>query len=230
MGQIKVTDDLLKDVLPKVSDELVKEWESETVENYEFSADFNRKMKKFIWKHKNKQLIKELKVVVKIAAALLILIGVTFFGSTMVARANLDVLFRKIEVALEDSSMYVYDEKTDSYSFTMYEPEYVPEGYEEVYRIVDEKNISILYENDKKESIHWKQFVIKKGMITATDNEYDDILEKEYAGDNVKIHLYDSGRKRLYYERGNCLFTMYVDNISVEEMYEMIQKMKKIEK
>ena len=230
MGQIKVTDDLLKDVLPKVSDELVKEWESETVENHEFSKDFNRKMKKFIWKHKNKQLIKELKVVGKIAAALLILIGVTFFGSTMVARANLDVLFRKIEVALEDSSMYVYDEKTDSYSFTMYEPEYVPEGYEEVSRVIDDKNVTISYENEEKEMIYWKQYIVKKGMITGEDSEFDDVIEKEYAGDNVKIHIYKSGVKRLYYEIGNRVFTLNVDNISIEEMSEMIQKMKKIEK
>ena len=81
MEQIKVTDDLLKDILPKVSDELVKEWENEVVEDHTFSKSFNRKMKTFIWKHKNKQLIKELKAVGKIAAALLLLIGVCFFGN-----------------------------------------------------------------------------------------------------------------------------------------------------
>ena len=230
MGQIKVTDDLLKDVLPKVSDELVKEWESEPVENHEFSTGFNRKMKKFIWKHKNKQLIRELKVVGKIAAALLLLIGVCFFGSTMVARANLDVLFKKIEVALEDSSMFVYDEKTDSYSFNMYEPEYVPEGYEEELKVIDDSIVSIRYINESGKRIHWKQLIVESGLITASDSEFDDVLEKEYAGDNVKIHLYDSNRKRLYYEMGNCAFTLSVDDISVEEMYEMIKKMKKIEK
>lgn len=230
MGQIKVTDDLLKDVLPKVSDELVKEWESETVENHEFSTGFDRQMKKFIRKHKNKQLKKELMVVGKIAAAFLLLIGVCFFGSTMVARANLDVLFKKIEVALEDSSMFVYDKETDSYIFNMYEPGYVPEGYEEVYRIVDNKIVSILYENEKRESIHWKEVVIETGVIASTDNEYDGIVEKEYAGDNIKINLYDSGRKRLYYEMGNCTFILSVDDLSVEEIYEIIKKMKKIEK
>ena len=230
MGQIKVTDDLLKDVLPKVSDELIKEWESETVENHEFSTGFNRRMKKIIRKHKNKQLMRELMVVGKFAAALLLLIGVCFFGSTMVARANLDVLFKKIEVALKDSSMYVYDEKTDSYIFNMYEPEYVPEGYEEVLRVVDNKNITISYENKDKEAIYWKQYVVETGMITGEDSEFNDLLVKEYAGDNVKINIYESGIKRLSYEMGNYMFTLNSDNISIEEMYEMIQKMKKIEK
>ena len=230
MGQIKVTDDLLKDVLPKVSDELVKEWESETVENHEFSTGFNRQMKKFIRKHKNKQLKKELMVVGKIAAALLLLIGVCFFGSTMVARANLDVLFKKIEVALEDSSMYVYDEKTDSYIFNMYEPGYVPEGYNEVSRILGENMVLISYENENEEKIHWKQMIIETGMISGTDNEYDDIIEKEYAGDKVIMRFYESGQKGLNYEVGNFMFSISTDNISVEELYEMIKKMKKIEK
>ena len=230
MGQIKVTDDLLKDVLPKVSDELIKEWESETVENHEFSTGFNRRMKKIIRKHKNKQLMRELMVVGKIAAALLLLIGVCFFGRTMVARANLDVMFKKIEVALEDSSMYVYDEKTDSYVFNMYEPGYVPEGYEEILRVVDNKVVHISYENEEKETIYWKQYVVETGMVSGTDNEYDDIIEKEYAGDNVIMHFYESGQKGLNYEIGNFIFSISADNISVEEMYEMIQKMKKIKK
>ena len=230
MGQIKVTDDLLKDVLPKVSDELVKEWESETVENHEFSTGFDRQMKKFIRKHKNKQLKKELMVVGKIAAALLLLIGVCFFGSTMVARANLDVLFKKIEVALEDSSMCVYDEKTGSYSFTMYEPEYVPEGYEEISKIKDDNVVSIFYKNHEGGSIYWKQIIVETGMIAGIDNEYDDIIEKEYAGDNVVMHIYESGQKGLYYEVGKFVFSICADEISVEEMYEMIHQMKKIEK
>lgn len=230
MEQIKVTDDLLKDILPKVSDELVKEWENEVVEDHTFSKGFNRKMKTFIWKHKNKQLIKELKAVGKIAAALLLLIGVCFFGNTMVARANLDVLFKKIEVALEDASMYVYDEKTGTYSYTLYEPDYVPEGYEEISKIVDEKMLFVQFVNENEKLIHWKQLIVDKGMVTGTDSEYDDVIEKEYAGDNVKIHIYNSGRKRLYYERGNCTFTLSVDDISVEEIYEMIKNMKKIEK
>ena len=217
MGQINVTDDLLKDILPKVSDELVKEWENEAVENHTFSKGFNRKMKNFIWKHKNKQLIKEL-------------IGVCFFGNTMVARANLDILFKKIEVALEDASMYVYDKDTDTYSYTLYEPEYVPEGYEEVWKVVDKRNVYITYKNNDNEMIHWRHAIVKSGMIFGDDAEYEDILEKEYAGDKVRIHIYKSGVKRLYYETGNCVFSLNVDSISVEEMYEMIKEMKKIEK
>ena len=230
MGQMKVTDDLLKDILPKVSDELVKDWESEPVEDHTFSKGFNRKMKNFIWKHKNKQLIKELIVVGKVAAALLILIGVCFFGNTMVARANLDILFKKIEVALEDASMYVYDKDTGTYSYTLYEPGYIPKGYEEVWNVVDEKNVSIFYENKDGEMIHWRHMIVKTGMVFGDDAEFEDVLEKEYAGDKVKIYIYKSCNKRLYYESGNIAFFITVDKISVEEMYEMIKEMKKIDK
>lgn len=229
MGQIKVTDDLLKEILPKVSDELVKEWESQEIEKHTFSKRFNRKMKMLIWKNKNKQLRKELYSVGKVAAAILIIICVCFFGNTMVVRANLDVLFKKIEIALEDASMYVYDEKTDMYYYTLYEPGYVPEGYEEIRKSYDDMNVSIRYADVDGEIIHWKQMIVENGMVFGDDLEYEEIIEKEYAGDNVKIYIYQSGNKRLYYEIGNCVFSMNVDSISVEEMYEMIKEMKEIE-
>lgn len=230
MEQIKVTDDLLKEILPKVSDELVKEWESQEIEKHTFSKRFNRKMKALIWRHKNKQLLRELCTVGKVAAALVLVVGICFFGNTMVARANLDILFKKIEVALEDASMYVYDEKTDMYYYTMYEPEYVPEGYEENLRLEDDKYLYIQYTNVEGNTIHWKQLVVETGMIFGDDTEFNDVIEKKYAGDNVTICIYESGIKRLYYEVGNCVFVLDVDSISVEEMYEMIREMKEIEK
>ena len=230
MEQKKVTDDLLKDILPKVSNELVEEWESESIEEYTFSKKFNRKTKALIWKHKNKQLMKELKVVGKIAAALLLVVGIAFFGNSMVARANLDVLFKKIEVALEDSSMYVYDENSDMHFYTLYEPTYVPEGYEEISRCVDDKNITIYYGNNENEIIYWTQCVVMEGPIVGSDDEYDDIIIKEYKGDNIHIYIYQSKTNRLLYEMGNFVFCIKSDNISLEEIYEMIKEMKKIEK
>ena len=230
MEQRIVTDDLLKEVLPKVRNELVEEWEKEPVEDHTFSARFNRKMKTFIWKHKNKQLIKELKVVGKIAAALLIVVGICFFGNTMVSRANLDVLFKKIEVALEDSAMYIYDKDTDSYYFTAYEPGYVPEGYVEVSKVVENDYVYIRYASKEGKYISWNQVLVRDNMVMGMDAEYDDIVVKEYAGENVNIYLYESGAKRLYYEYGNYIFTMNVTSISVEDMYKMIKEMKEIEK
>ena len=230
MEQIKVTDDLLKEILPKVSDELVKEWESQEIEKHTFSKRFNRKMKALIWRHKNKQLLRELCTVGKVAAALVLVVGICFFGNKMVAKANLDILFKKIEVALEDASMYVYDEKTDMYYYTMYEPEYVPEGYEEVLKITDDKNVSIRYNNENGETIYWNQLIVETGMVFGKDEEYDGIKEKEYAGENVKMYVYETGHKVLYYEIGNCTFILNVDNISAEDMYKMIKEMKEIEK
>ena len=229
MGEIKVTDDLLKEILPKVSDELVNEWENNTNDDHEFSKEFNRKTKKLIWKNKNKQLLKELSVIGKIAATFVLVFGICFFGNTMVAKANLDVLFKKIEVALEDSYMYVYDEKTDSYCYTMYEPNYVPKGYEEVLRTVNENVTVIQYMDEKGKRIDWNQFKVKSGMIYGSDGEYDELVEKEYAGENVRIHIYKDGYKTLYYEAGNSIFSISADDISVEEIYEMIKNMQEIE-
>lgn len=230
MGEIRVTDDLLREILPKVSDELVKEWENSVTANHEFSKAFERKTKKFIWKHKNKQLLKELRVISKIAAAFILIFGLSFFGNTMVARANLDILFKKIEVALEDSYMYVYDEKTDTYSYSMYEPDYVPKGYEETLRTVYNNSIYIIYRNAEGKTISWNQIIVESGMVSGFDGEYDELIEKEYAGDNVKIYVYEDGYNKLYYEAGNSLFTIHANDISVKEIYKMIENMQQIEK
>ncbi len=230
MGEIKVTDELLKEILPKVSDELVREWENSATNEHVFSPKFNLKMKNLIWKHKNRQLYKELWVVGKIAAIFVLVFGICFFGNKMVARANLDILFKKIEVALEDSAMYFYDEKTGMYCYTMYEPEYVPEGYVEVSRMVDDSNLFIGYKNAEGKTISWRQLIAKSGMVYGSDTEYDDFIEKQYNGDNVKIFIYKNGLKRLYYEIGSSAFSVVADDLSIEEIYEIINGMEEIEK
>lgn len=230
MGEIKVTDDLLKDILPKVADELVMEWENSATNEHVFSKKFELKMKNLIWKHKNRQLHKELWVFGKIAAIFVLAFGICFFSNKMVARANLDILFKKIEVALEDSAMYFYDEKTGMYCYTMYEPEYVPEGYEEVSRMVDDSNLFIGYKNAEGKTISWRQLIAKSGMIYGSDLEYDDYIEKQYNGENVRIYIYKNGLKMLYYEVGSSVFSVAADDLSVEEIYEIINGMEEIEK
>lgn len=230
MEQIKVTDELLKKVLPKVCDELVNEWENSAIEDHTFSKSFNRKMSSLIWKHKNKQLFKELKIVGKIVVAACLIICICLFSNKMVARANLDILFKKIEVALEDSSMYVYDEKNDMYYYTLYEPGYVPKEYEEVSSIIDDNMVFIKYTNKNGDKIYWKQTIVKNGLIVGADEEYDEVVQKEYAGDNVKIYIYETGRKRIYYEIGSFIFTINATDISMNEIYKIIKEMKEIEK
>ena len=229
MEEVKITDDFLKKVLPKVSEELVDEWEKTPIEKHKFSDKFNCEMETLIRKQKKKNLIKKLNKIVKYAASIIIILGVYFFSNTLVARASWDVMFKKIEVALEDASMYVYDYETDTYSFTPFEPGYIPEGYVEEIRIVDDKRVFLKYIDDNGNIIHWNQIKVVDGMLMGSDAEYDELVVKEYSGENVMMRIYDNGHIVLYYEKGNCVFNVNATNISEKDMFKLISEMKKIE-
>lgn len=230
MEKVKVTEELLRDAFQKLSDELIEEWENIPDTDHKPSEDFEKKIKKLIGKTKNRELYKELLNIGKVAAAFIIIIGIALFSSTMKVKADPHLYFKKMEVLLNDASMYVYDEELNNYYLTLYEPTYVPEGYEEISRVVEDMGINIRYKNDLGKSITWKQRLIVNTAISSTDSEYSAEIETEYAGENISLNIYKDGYKRLYYETGNCVFKLNANDITVEDMYKMIEDMKKVEK
>lgn len=230
MEKVKVTEELLRDAFQKLSDELIEEWENIPDTNHKPSEDFEKKIKKLIGKTKNRELYKELLNIGKVAAAFIIIIGIALFGSTMKVKADPHLYFKKMEVLLNDASMCVYDEELDNYYLTLYEPTYVPDGYEEVSREVDDMGINIRYINKKGENITWKQRLIIYTNVSSTDSEYNAEIDTEYAGENIKMYIYEDGYKYLYYESGTCVFKINATDINVEDIYKMIKDMKKTEK
>ena len=230
MEKVKVTEELLRDAFLKLSDELIKEWENIPDTDHKPSEDFEKKIKKLIGKTKNRELYKELLNIGKVAAAFIIIIGIALFGSTMKVKADPHLYFKKMEVLLNDASMYVYDEELNNYYLTLYEPTYVPEGYEEVSREMEDTGINIRYKNKQGENITWKQLLITNTTIIGTDSECNVEIDTEYAGENISLNIYKDGYKRLYYETGNCIFKINANDITIEDMYKMIEDMKKTEK
>lgn len=230
MEKVKVTEELLRDAFLKLSDELIKEWENIPDTDHKPSEDFEKKIKKLIGKTKNRELYRELLNIGKVAAAFIIIIGIALFGSTMKVKADPHLYFKKMEVLLNDASMHVYDEELDNYYLTLYEPTYVPDGYEEVSRVVEDMGINIRYNNNQGESIVWRQRLIINTAVLGTDSEYNAEIETEYAGENIKMYIYEDGYKYLYYESGTCIFKINATDINVEDMYKMIKDMKKVEK
>lgn len=230
MEKVKVTEELLRDAFQKLSDELIEEWENIPDTDHKPSEDFEKKIKKLIGKTKNRELYKELFNIGKVAAAFIIIIGIALFSSTMKVKADPHLYFKKMEVLLNDASMYVYDEELNNYYLTLYEPTYVPEGYEEVSRLIEDLGINILYKNNNDQLIKWKQRLIVNSTVLSTDTEYNAEIETEYAGENIKMYIYEDGYKYLYYESGTCIFKINATDITVEDMYKMIKDMKKTEK
>lgn len=236
MEQVRLTEEMLKSAFQSLSDELVEEWENGVEKKHEFSERFERKMKVLIRKEKGKERRRDLFAELHLyrrplmVAASAFLICIIFFASSMTARANPMLYFKKIEVELEDSSMYFYDEDLQNYRFYPYEPTYIPEGYTEVNKVIKDDSLSIYYCNEQGEIISWSQILITDNTIIGINTECKEKIETEYAGEHITIYILESGFKSLYYESGNCVFTMGCDNISLDDMYEMIKEMKPVEK
>ena len=232
MEQMKLTEDMLRSAFQSLSDEMIVEWEKGAEIQHEFSQRFERRMKKLIRKVKNQEVIAELhsyaKPLTMIAAAALF-VCIIFFADSMTARANPMLLFEKMEVILEDSEMYIYDEDLDSHYFYPYEPIYIPKGYKEVRRTMTDSSLHIDYENEQGEYISWSQKLIISGSVIGINTECEEKIELEYAGEHINIYVLENGYKSLYYESSNSVFMMRCDAISVEEMYEMVKSMERVE-
>lgn len=232
MEQMKLTEDMLRSAFQSLSDELIEEWEKGAEIQHEFSERFEHKMKKIIRKVKTRELLTELRSYAKpltMTAAAVLLVCIIFFADSMTARANPMLLFQKMEIILEDSEMYIYDEDLDNYCFYPYEPTYIPEGYTEVKKTIRDSSLYIEYVNELDEKISWSQKAIRSNTIIGINTECKEKIELEYAGEHIYIYVLESGFKSLYYESGDSVFQMNCDNISVEDMYEMIKEMKKVE-
>ena len=233
MEQVKLTDDVLKRAFQDLSEELIEEWEKGEEIQHEFSKRFEDKMNKLIKSNNHRE--KKTRIIgfakrLSFAVASIIIVCMFFYNYSITARANPMLLFEKMELILEDSTLYIYDEDIETYRFYPYEPTYIPEGYEEVKRIIGDHTVKIEYTNEQKERITWIQIYARKNELIGMDEEYDEMIELEYAGEHIRIHTYEDGYKSLYYESGACIFMMNCTDISVEDMYEMVKDMKPVEK
>lgn len=232
MEQMKLTEDVLRSAFHSLCDEMIEEWEKGSKVQHQFSKRFEYRMKKLIRKEKNRELLAELHSYAKplsLIAAAALLVFIIFFADSMTARANPMLLFQKMEVILDDSEMYIYDEELNNHYFYPYEPTYVPKGYTEVSKKIRDNSLYIEYVNEHDEKISWSQKLITSGMIIGINTECDEKIELEYAGEHIYIYVLESGYKSLYYESGDSVFQMRCDNISVEDMYEMVKEMKRVE-
>lgn len=232
MEQMKLTDDVLRSAFQSLSDELIEEWEKGVGKKHKFSKRFERRMKSLIRKEKNRELFVELRGYLKpatIFATAVVMIFVMLITNSMTVRANPMLLFKKIEIILNDSEMYIYDEDLSNYRFYPYEPTYIPKGYTEIERRITDNSLNIYYENEQGERISWSQILVKSTTIIGINTECIEKRELEYAGEFMDVYIMENGSKVLYYESGCCVFTMNCDNLSVDDMYKMVQKMKRVE-
>lgn len=224
MSQIEVTDELLYKYVPILDNAMIISLECRVDYNYEFSEEFERKMKRLIWKEEHHWIGDFLRFLKKVAIVFLCIIGV-MFAMTMSVEAYRIKFFETVQKIWEDSIIYTYFTDEEDQSFHSREPQYVPEGYVEVSRVSTDDLLSIVYRNDNGDEIAWDQMIVTNGKGNVIDSEYDRQIYEPLEEGTLLISLYEDNSLMAYYEYERYIFVMSAKKISVEEAVKIFNSM-----
>lgn len=223
MEHVKVTDEWLYKYVPIVDAAIIQELENKTDINYEFSRKFERKMKRLIKKEAHPWLGAFYTMSKRVAIFFICLLGATL-AVVMSVEAYRNKFFETIKIFLGDAYELRYETDEEPEQIEVYkEPTYIPEGYQESGREVNENAMMITYENEEHKFIFWDQFLISDAGVMLIDAECDLERTEVVDGINVTFYLYNNGYAMAYYEQEYYTYMITADNLSVEEICKMIE-------
>ena len=223
MEHVKVTDEWLYKCMPVVDATIIQELEKQTDINYEFSRKFERKMKRLIKKEAHPWLGAFYTMSKRVAIFLVCLISAALVV-TMSVEAYRNKFFDTIKTFLGDAYelRYETDEAPDQIE-EYKEPTYIPEGYQEIERDVNENAIMITYENEEHSLIVWDQFLIADAGFMVIDAECDFEITEVVNGVNVTFYLYNNGYAMAYFEDKYYVYCITADDSNAQELTKMIE-------
>ena len=223
MEHVKVTDEWLYKYVPIVDAAIIQELENKIDVNYEFSNNFERKMKCLIRKEAHPWLGTFYGISKRVAIFLICILSVTL-AVVMSVEAYRNKFFETIKTFLGDAYEFRYETDEAPAQIEEYkEPRYLPEGYKECERDVNENALMIIYENSEQSMIIWDQFLIADTGSMLIDAECD--LEKTEVvnGKSVTFYLYNNGYAMAYFEDKYYVYCITADNSNVDELIRMIE-------
>ena len=222
MRHMEVTDKWLYKYMPAVDEAMIRELEDSTDYTYQFSARFERKMKRLMWKEAHPWLTSAYRQL-KRAAVLGICVVASILMLSLSVEGNRIKFFKTVSTILEKEGAVLYTYFTDEQEreFQAREPGYLPEGYRETERQISDIHMFLIYENDNGEMITWEQILASAGASVGMDTEYDAQITKEVNGKSVVICSYSEGDKYAYCEYKESVFILTADDLSVDEICKM---------
>lgn len=217
MEKISVTDEWLYQYMPIVDEAIIRELESSTDYEYQFSGKFERRMKKLIRREAHPWLEVFYRISKKAAVLFVCMISSLVIVSMSVEAYRVKV-FDTIKTIWEDSALYSYFTNQNQEAFRCHEPGYIPEGYQETERILLEYWLSVTYTNEEGDMITWDQMLVQDEGEIVTDIEYDQQITKEINGMNVVISIYPDGFVSAYCEQDKYVYILTADEMSVDEV------------
>ncbi len=224
MKYIEVTDEWLYQYIPLMCDVIEQDLDARIDTEYLFSARFEKRMKRLLWKEANGWITDFRQYLVRVAIVCLCIFGV-MFAITMRVEAYRNKLFQSVKEIWEDSIIYTYFNRWDEQSFLPHEPTYISEGYVEVSRITTEHSISIAYEDGAGNRIVWDQMLASDYKEVILDAEYDADMVERIDGGDAYVYTYEDGYIGVYYEKDLYIFLITADGLTVEEVYRILMSM-----
>lgn len=223
MEKIQVTDEWLYRYMPVAAEALLEDIEKEVDYKYEFTAGFEKKMKRLMrWeRHRGVRntVYKVGRKCVHIAAVAIVLA----FLISMSIEAYRIAFFDTIKTVWEDSFLYRYiadgrgDEKSEPHA-----PAYIPEGYTLVEENVMEVIAEYVYENKEGVLLICQQEMIIEDRTVVYDNEYDEKIYLPLNGYSAEVYRYGDGTVYAYFEFGNSVYTIYAEQLSVGDIEQIL--------
>ena len=221
-----ITDEWLYQTMPLIDQALLEKIEGEVDYEYEFSDQFERKMRKLIVRERRLRFWYGLSGRTRRAAAIAGIVTASLLLATMSVQAYRSHFFETIKTAWEDSTLYTYlvgeNGESESDEFQAMVPKAIPQGYKIVEETKGELRYSLLHENDRKEMLDWNQEKVTDALSIVMDTGYDWERIVEKGGRDVTIHGYSDGYKAVYYEYETYIFTIYADNVEISDILAML--------
>ena len=224
MKHIEVTDEWLYKYMPMASEIIVQRAEEQIDEEYQFSARFERRMKRLIRKESRYWLKDFGRVLGKAAVICLCVIGLLFI-ITMRVDAYRNKFFQTVQELWEDAFKQTYSNGWEEQGFVPHEPTYIPEGYRGTDKVSTEHSCSISYENGQGNRIVWDQMLASDQKENILDAEYEANIIERVADGYVYVYAYEDGYIGAYYETDQYIYMIMTDNLSLDEVYRMIESL-----
>lgn len=218
MAHIIVTDEWLSEKMPLVDAAIIEELENQTDDEYQFSQQFEIKMKKMFIKKNRADNHCYFRTAVAAVCTLIVLstavIGVYAGGISF---------FETVKIALKDRFLYSYSTEKKSGEMEVRKPGYVPDGYEIFMEHASDILSDCIYRNKAGEELVFVQKIITDKDEIGIDSEYDWKEQIEVSYGLAEIHRYETGYVFCYLEYKDCVFILTainLDNTEIKRIYE----------
>lgn len=225
MERIEVTDEWLYKYMPVAAEALLEDLEKEVDYGYVFSAGFEKKMKRLLRRERHMGLWNVVRRVGRKCAHIAAVVMVLALIFSMSIEAYRIAFFDTIRTAWEDSFLYRYmTDAGEKEEFVAHAPDYLPEGYIYAGENVNGHFSEYLYENKAGMQLICQQEMITDGKTVVYDNEYEEKTTLSLDGYTAEVYRYGDGIIYSYLEYGSCVYTIFAEEVSVEDIRQIFLK------